>query len=132
VGKLGMKQLETIAGAAKEAIATRGSSVWQAPTSQVERAQRSERLFWWQALAIAAAWGVIGMLGVMQVQRQSVGIRTAYELVKATDALREQVEANRHAEAQLTGLKNPNELRREGVEVYGMRVPAADEQVDVD
>ena len=54
------------------------------------------------------------------------------ELVKTNDALREQIEANRHAEATLTGLKNPNELRKEGTEVFRMRVPGADEQVQVD
>ncbi|MSP90256.1 MAG: hypothetical protein EXR79_00385 [Myxococcales bacterium] len=100
--------------------------------SEAELAQRTERWFWWRAFGLLLAWAVIGSLGVMQVRRQSGGIRTAYELVRATEALREQVEANRHAEAKLTGLKNPSELRREALDVYQMRVPGADEQVAVD
>lgn len=102
------------------------------PVSEAELAERSERWFWWRAFGLLLVWTVIGTLGVLQVRRQSGGIRTAYELVRATEALREQVEANRHAEAKLTGLKNPSELRREALDVYQMRVPGTDEQVAVD
>lgn len=107
---------------------------WQAlrPRSEAEKAERSERHFWLRVLAILAVAIVVGTVGVLQVRRSSAGIRTAYELVKANDALREQIEANRHAEATLTGLKNPNELRKEANETYHMRVPGADEQVEVE
>lgn len=104
----------------------------QRPLSDSERAERTESFFWWRLLAILGAAAVVGTLGILQVRRSTSGIRTAYELVKTNDALREQIEANRHAEATLTGLKNPNELRKEGTEVFRMRVPGADEQVQVD
>ena len=107
-------------------------SGWRRPVSDAERSQRSERLFWWRVLVILALAIGVGTLGVLQVRRSSAGIRTAYALVKANDALREQIEANRHAEANLTGLKNPNELRKEANEIYHMRVPGGDEQVEVE
>ena len=102
------------------------------PLSDAERAERTEHFFWWRVLVALGIAAVVGTLGILQVRRSTAGIRTAYELVKANDALREQIEANRHAEATLTGLKNPNELRKEAGEVYRMRVPGADEQVQVD
>ncbi len=106
---------------------------WQRrPISDAERSERSERFFWGRVIVILGLAMVIATLGVLQVRRSSSGIRTAYELVRANDALREQIEANRHAEANLTGLKNPNELRKEANEVYHMRVPGADEQVEVE
>ena len=109
------------------------SQWWQRrPVSDAERSERSERLFWWRVVAILSGAMAVATLGVLQVRRSSSGIRTAYELVRANDALREQIEANRHAEANLTGLKNPNELRKEANEVYHMRVPGADEQVEVE
>lgn len=106
---------------------------WQhRPMSDAERSERTERFFWWRVVAILGAALTMATLGVLQVRHSSSGIRTAYELVRANDALREQIEANRHAEANLTGLKNPNELRKEANEVYHMRVPGADEQVEVE
>jgi hypothetical protein len=106
---------------------------WQSrPVSDAERSERSERFFWWRVVLILGVAITVATLGVLQVRRSSSGIRTAYELVRANDALREQMEANRHAEANLTGLKNPNELRKEANEVYHMRVPGADEQVEVE
>ncbi len=106
---------------------------WQhKPLSDAERAERTERFFWWRVVAILGIALTVATLGVLQVRHSSSGIRTAYELVRANDALREQIEANRHAEANLTGLKNPNELRKEANEVYHMRVPGADEQVEVE
>lgn len=100
--------------------------------SEAELAARSERFFVLRLVAILAAAGTVGSVGVMQVRRSSAGIRTAYELVQANDALREEIEANRHLEAQLVGLKNPNDLRREAQDVWEMHVPGADEQVEVD
>ena len=106
---------------------------WQTrPASDAERSERSERFFWWRVVTILSLAITVATLGVLQVRRSTSGIRTAYELVRANDALREQMEANRHAEANLTGLKNPNELRKEANEVYHMRVPGADEQVEVE
>lgn len=105
---------------------------FQRPLTDVERAERSERWFWPRVLVILVLAGVVGTLGVMQVRRSSAGIRTAYELVRTNDALREQIESNRHAEARLTGMKNPNDLRREALDAYQMRAPAADEQVEVE
>jgi len=100
--------------------------------SESERAERSERFFWWRILAILSIAITVGSMGVRQVKRSSVGIRTAYKLVRTNDELREQIESNRHAEARLTGLKNPNELRKEALEQHQMRVPSTDEQIDVD
>lgn len=109
------------------------SQWWQRrPVSDAERSERSERFFWWRVVAILSVAISIATAGVLQVRRSTSGVRTAYELVRANDALREQIEANRHAEANLTGLKNPNELRKEANEVYHMRVPGADEQVEVE
>ena len=106
---------------------------WQRrPISDAERSERSERFFWWRIVTILAAAMAVATLGVLQVRRSSTGIRTAYELVRANDALREQIEANRHDEAVLTGLKNPNELRKVANDVYHMRVPGTDEQVEVE
>jgi len=105
---------------------------WTRPLTDVERADRSERFFWWRVTGILGVCISIGALGVMQVRRSSVGIRTAYELVKTSEALREQIEANRHLEARLTGLKNPNDLRKEATETYQMHVPGADEMAEVD
>ena len=106
---------------------------WQRrPVSDAARSERSERFFWGRVVAILGVAIGVATVGVLQVRRSSAGIRTAYELVRANDALREQIEANRHAEANLTGLKNPNELRKEANEVYHMRVPGADEQVEVE
>ncbi len=102
------------------------------PLTDLERAQRSERWFWARVLTILACAVTVGSLGVLQVRRSSAGIRTAYALVKTNDALREQIEANRHAEARLTGMKNPNELRKEALDTYEMHAPTADEQVEVD
>ncbi len=105
---------------------------WTRPLTDVERANRSERFFWWRVTAILGVGISIGALGIMQVRRSSVGIRTAYELVKTSEALREQIEANRHLEAKLTGIKNPNDLRKEASETYQMHVPGADEMEEVD
>ena len=106
---------------------------WQRrPMSDAERSERSERYFWWRIVAILGVAVLVATLGVLQVRRSSSGIRTAYELVRTNDALREQIEANRHDEASLTGLKNPNELRKEANEVYHMRVPGTEEQVEVE
>jgi hypothetical protein len=104
---------------------------WQRPTSEVERAERSERWFWAKALAILACGAAVATAGVMQVRRSSTGIRTAYELVKINEATREQMEANRHLEAALTGMKSPEELQRLAQERYGMQQPTANQQVEV-
>lgn len=105
---------------------------WTRPLTDVESAERSERFFWWRVTAVLGVCISIGALGVMQVRRSSVGIRTAYELVKTSDTLREQIEENRHLEAKLTSMKNPNDLRKEAADTYQMHVPGADEQQEVD
>jgi len=102
------------------------------PRTDLERAERSERWFWARVLAILACAVTVGSLGVLQVRRSSAGIRTAYALVKMNDALREQIESNRHSEARLTGMKNPNDLRKEALDTYEMYAPTADEQVEVE
>ena len=104
---------------------------WQPPASEVERAERSERWFWFKALAILGCGAALATAGVMQVRRSSAGIRTAYELVKVNEATREQIEANRHLEAQLTGMKSPTELQRLAQERYGMQQPNANANVEV-
>lgn len=105
---------------------------WTKPATEVDRALQSERFFWWRVLAVLSVAGLVGLLGIAQVRRSSEGIRTAYEVSRADDTLRELIEANRHAEARLTGMKNPNTLRREAVEVHGMHLPGPDQQIEVD
>lgn len=100
--------------------------------SEAKRVERSERFFWTRVLAILLVAGAVATAGIGQVRRSSAGIRTAYELVKANDELRAQIESNRHQEAKLTGLKNPNDLRREAQDHWQMHVPGADEQIEVD
>lgn len=104
---------------------------WQPPASEVERAERSERWFWVKTLAILGCGATLATFGVLQVRRSSAGIRTAYELVKINEATREQIEANRHLEAALTGMKSPPELQWLAQEQYGMQQPSASQQVEV-
>ncbi len=110
--------------------------VWQflhrpSPT-QTERARRSEQHFWLRVVVLLTFFGGVAALGILRVKQTTKGVRTAYELVKTTDELRVQIEENRRLEAQLTGLKNPNELRKEAAERFDMRAPAATDQEEID
>lgn len=106
---------------------------WLAPApTEVERAQRSEQHFWLRVVAILAFFACIAVLGVLRVKHTSRGVRTAYDLVRTTDELRVQIEENRRLEAKLTGLKNPNELRKEAADRFDMHSPATGDQQEVD
>lgn len=110
--------------------------VWQfvrrpAPT-QTERARRSEQHFWLRMALLLTFFGGVAALGILRVKQTTKGVRTAYELVKTTEELRVQIEENRRLEARLTGLKNPNELRKEAAEHFDMRAPAATDQEEID
>ncbi len=102
------------------------------PLTESEKAKRSERFFWAKLIGILGLMATVVSLGVMQVRRASAGVRTSYELVKIHDALREQVEANRHLEADLTRMKNPIDLAREAADLYAMHAPTANETVEVE
>jgi hypothetical protein len=106
---------------------------WLQPArSEVERAQDSERYFWLKAMVLVGFFGVIVAAGIVRVQHTTGGVRVAYELVKTNDELRIKLEANRRLEAVLTGLKNPNALRREAGDKFEMHAPAAAEVLEVD
>ena len=105
---------------------------WQhRPMSDAERSERSERFFWPRVLAILGVAALVAIAGVMQVSKSSAGILMAYKLVQTNDAVREQMEANRRMEAELTGQKNPNQLR-EKARQGGMHVPTAQDTVEVE
>lgn len=106
---------------------------WLQPArSEVERAQDSERYFWLKAMVLVGFFAAIVAAGIVRVQHTTGGVRVAYELVKTNDELRIKLEANRRLEAVLTGLKNPNALRREAGDKFEMHAPAAAEVLEVD
>lgn len=106
---------------------------WLKPArSEVERAQDSERHFWVKAMVLVGFFAAIVSVGVVRVQHTTGGVRVAYELVKTNDELRIKLEANRRLEAVLTGLKNPNALRREAGDKFEMHAPAAAEVLEVE
>lgn len=100
--------------------------------TQTERARRSEEHFWLRVVVLLSFFGGVAALGILRVKQTTKGVRTAYDLVKTTEELRVQLEENRRLEARLTGLKNPNELRKEATEHFDMRAPAADDQEEID
>lgn len=106
---------------------------WLQPArSEVERAQDSERYFWLKAMVLVGFFAAIVAAGIVRVQHTTGGVRVAYELVKTNDELRIKLESNRRLEAVLTGLKNPNALRREAGDKFEMHAPAAAEVLEVD
>lgn len=106
---------------------------WLQPArSEVERAQDSERYFWLKAMMLVGIFAAVASVGIVRVQHTTGGVRVAYELVKTNDELRIKLEANRRLEAVLTGLKNPNALRREAGDKFEMHAPAAAEVLEVD
>ena len=106
---------------------------WLRPArSQVERAQASERLFWLRVVALVSIFAGAGAAGIVRVKHTTTGVRVAYELVKTNDELRVQLEENRRVEAILTGLKNPNALRREAGEKFTMHPPTAGDMSEVE
>ncbi len=101
------------------------------PRSEVERARDSERYFWLKTMVLVGFFAAIAAAGIVRVQHTTGGVRVAYELVKTNDELRIKIEANRRLEAVLTGLKNPNSLRREAADKFEMHAPAAAEVLEV-
>ena len=102
------------------------------PQSEVQRAQRSEDHFVLRLVALLAVFGTVATFGVLKVKRTTVGVRTAYDLVRTSDELRMQLDENRRLEAQLTGMKNPNLLRKEAADHFDMRAPATGDSEDVE
>ncbi len=124
------QQAETVA---KVSILRRIWQMWLKPApTQTERAHRSEQHFWLRVVVLLVFFGGMTALGILRVKQTSKGVRTAYDLVKTTEELRVQLEENRRLEARLTGLKNPNELRKEAAEHFDMHAPAAGDQEEVD
>ena len=108
-------------------------SRWLRPArSQVEKAQASERLFWLRVVALVTLFAGVAAAGIVRVKHTTAGVRVSYELVKTSDELRVQLEENRRVEAILTGLKNPNALRREASEKFVMHTPTTGELSEVD
>lgn len=106
---------------------------WLRPArSQLERAQASERLFWLRVVALLTLFAGAAAAGIVRVKHTTAGVRVSYELVKTSDELRVQLEENRRVEAVLTGLKNPNALRREAGEKFIMHTPTASDMSEVD
>lgn len=106
---------------------------WLRPArSQVEKAQASERLFWLRVVALVSLFGGVAAAGIVRVKHTTAGVRVSYELVKTSDELRVQLEENRRVEAILTGLKNPNALRREASDKFIMHTPLAGELSEVE
>ncbi|MBI5609813.1 MAG: hypothetical protein HY902_13155 [Deltaproteobacteria bacterium] len=117
----------------KASILRRIWHVVRRPTpTQTERARRSEQHFWLRVVVLLSFFGGVAALGILRVKQTTKGVRTAYELVKTTEELRVQIEENRRLEARLTGLKNPNDLRKEAAEHFDMRAPAASDQEEID
>ncbi len=111
---------------------TRKIADWLRPRTAIERAQESERHFVFRVALLIALFASIGAAGVIKVKRTTVGVRTAYDMVKTSDELRTQLDENRRLEAQLTGLKNPNALRREATDHFDMRAPASGDLLEVE
>lgn len=106
---------------------------WLRPAaSQLEKAQASERLFWLRVVALVSLFGGVAAAGIVRVKHTTAGVRVSYELVKTSDELRVQLEENRRVEAILTGLKNPNALRREASDKFIMHTPSAGELSEVE
>lgn len=105
---------------------------WLRPRTAVERAVESERHFVFRVVLLLALFASVGAAGVIKVKRTTVGVRTAYDMVKTSDELRTTLDENRRLEAQLTGLKNPNALRREATDQFDMRAPAAGDLQEVE
>ena len=100
-------------------------------SSDIARAESTERLFWWRVAAILAIACTLGSVGVWRVRERSAGVRTAYELARLHDALREQVEENRRLSAALTGKKDPTRLHAEATGRLHMRTPQPDETWEI-
>lgn len=100
-------------------------------SSEIARAEGTERFFWWRVAAILAVSLTIGSLGVVRVRQRSAGVQTAYRLARLHGALREQVEENRRLSALLTGKKEPTRLQSEAVGELHMRTPQHDETWEV-
>jgi len=105
---------------------------WFRPRSALERAQRSEDHFVVRLVVIVVVFVLVGAAGVLKVKKATVAVQTAYELVRTSDDLRMQLDENRRLEAQLTGLKNPNVLRREATEQFDMHAPSAGDFEEVE
>ena len=86
---------------------------------------RSEPTFWRRFSLLLAAIATFAAAGVWQVQRRSAGVKTAYELSRSDVRLREELEANRRLEAELSARRDPNALRGEAAEA-GMVAPPPD------
>ncbi len=99
--------------------------------SAIARAAASERFFWWRVVALLGLCAVLGWFGIERVKQRSAGIRTAHQLARVHDQLREQVEVNRRLETRLIGKKEPVELAREAKDKLKMRSPRPGEQVEV-
>ncbi|MSQ82395.1 MAG: hypothetical protein EXR77_05680 [Myxococcales bacterium] len=105
---------------------------WFRPKSALQRAQDSENHFVLRLVLLVVLFATIGAAGVLKVKRSTVGVRTAYDLVRTSDELRTQLDENRRLEAQLTGIKNPNLLRKEASDHFDMRSPTTGDQLEVD
>ncbi len=111
-----------------DTFSTEKLTQWLRPKSAVERARGSEEHFVLRLALLVVLFVVIGAAGVLRVKRMSIGVRTAYELVRTNDELRMQLDENRRLEAQLTGMKNPNLLHKEAADHFDMR-PAGTEDI---
>ena len=105
---------------------------WLRPKSAVERAHKSEEHFVLRLALLVLLFASIGAAGVLRVKHMSVGVRTAYELVRTNDELRMQLDENRRLEAQLTGMKNPNLLQKEAAEHFEMRAAGSEDVQEVE
>jgi hypothetical protein len=99
--------------------------------SDLDRALRSESHFWGKLTLLLALAALFAAIGIRRVSNSSAGLQTAYDLVQVSHQLRDRMERNRALEARITGLKNPNALRREGYDLYNMHAPAPEEAVDL-
>jgi hypothetical protein len=99
--------------------------------SDLDRALRSESHFWGKLTLLLALAALFAAVGIRRVSNSSAGLQTAYDLVQVSHQLRDRMERNRALEARITGLKNPNALRREGYDLYNMHAPAPEEAVDL-
>jgi hypothetical protein len=99
--------------------------------SDLDRALRSEAHFWGKLTLLLALASLFAAVGIRRVSNSSTGLQTAYDLVQVSHQLRDRMERNRALEAKITGLKNPNALRREGYDLYNMHAPAPEEAVDL-
>lgn len=107
-------------------------TAWFRPKSAVERAQASENHFVLRVVLLLLFFSLVAAAGILKVKRATVAVRTAYDLVRTNDELRTQLDENRRLEAQLTGMKNPNLLRKQANDEFDMRSPASGDQEEVD